>query len=87
MNRDLFLYSFIHYKLSADKTGKLEKAKIKEVIGRTLVRAGGIPRYSINYVIEDLCKLKLIKKINNKEGYLILENPYINRLKVMLYLG
>jgi hypothetical protein len=83
----LILYSYLHYKIKSHcKTSIIQKAYLKENIGRILIRKGGLPRFMINHVIEDMEKLNLLKLVSRQNGYLILDNPNEAEIKRKMFI-
>jgi hypothetical protein len=75
------IYSFIHMKLrDSTKTSVIGIVTLKEIIKRTIIRKGGIPRYFVQDVVIDLVHYGLLSKVNHHK-YHIRDNPYYNRMK------
>ncbi len=65
-----FLYVFISSRIRrSTKQEIINKDFIKEQIGRIIIRAGGIPKFMIKYIIEDLVKYEILTKINKTNLY------------------
>jgi hypothetical protein len=83
-----FFYSYIHVKVkNLAMTNVIEKKHLKEIIGRIIVKKGGVPKFMVKYLVEDMTNLQLIKKLSDRDGYLILENPKEKEIKNLIYLG
>lgn len=65
-----FLYVFIISRIKrATKQEIINKNFLKEQIGRILIRQGGLPRFMIKYIIEDLVKYRILTKLNKNNLY------------------
>ena len=65
-----FLYVFISSRIrKSTKTEIINKEFLKEQVGRIIIRAGGIPKFMIKYIIEDLVKYEILTKVNKTNLY------------------
>jgi len=53
------------------------------VVGRAIMRKGGLPRFMIKYIINDLVDLGLLIRINSGE-YKVRENNCHKRIKQLV---
>lgn len=58
---------------------------LKEIIGRLIIRKGGIPKVMIKYIIEDLIKLGLLERLNFM-NYKIIESNCDREIRTLLAL-
>ena len=79
-----YYHSFLLYKLRQySNSNIIEVSKIKQILGRFAVRTGGLPRWMVRYILEDMIALNLIVKITN-ERYRILNSPLEKRIKALV---
>lgn len=66
-----FLYVFISSRIrKSSRADIITKDFLKEKIGRTIIRSGGgIPRFMIKYIIEDMIKYGILTKLNKINLY------------------
>jgi len=58
------VYTFIYMKVKdKSRTSVIHIDYLKEIIGRTIIRRGGIPRFMVKYVINDLISMGLIERL------------------------
>jgi len=64
------MYIFLSYRMrKCTKTDLINKDFLKEQLGRILIRSGGLPKFMIKYVIEDLVKYNILEKLNKTNLY------------------
>lgn len=64
------VYVFISKKLrEKSNSDLLDKRFLKEIVGRILRSTGGIPRFMIKYIIDDLVKFGILTYLNNNGIY------------------
>lgn len=82
-----FLHLFILTRIKRNtKCNIIDKGFLYNQIARVILRNGGIPKFMIKYVIEDMVELGLIECINNRDLYKlneIKEEKKINALYVI----
>jgi len=79
------LYLFLIIRIKKKSKQKIvTKTFLKEEISRVLVRKGGLPRYMVKYIIEDLVSLDLIGKEKRNELYFLKDNPDEIKVKNLL---
>jgi DNA-binding MarR family transcriptional regulator len=72
MDNPHFLHLFILVKLKkCTKTKIVTTPFLKEEIARLLIRKGGLSKWTLKYIIEDLVKMGLIKRLNKVDLYLL----------------
>lgn len=65
-----FLYIFISSRIrKSTRTNIINKEFLREQIGRILIRSGGLPKFMIKYIIEDLVKYEILTKLNKTNLY------------------
>ena len=65
-----FIYIFISHRIrKSTRSDLVNKDFLREQLGRILIRAGGIPKFMIKYIIEDLVKYKILDKLNKTNLY------------------
>ena len=65
-----FLYLFISSRIRrSTRTEIIDKNFLKEQIGRIIIRNGGVPKFMIKYIIEDLVKYEILTKVNKTNLY------------------
>lgn len=70
------LYVFLLTRIKKDyRLDLIEKKDLSEGIGRLIIRSGGLPRFMIKYIIEDMVKLGMIECVNNRELYRLKSCP------------
>ena len=75
------IYSYIHMKIKDNNVTSVVRVLIlKEIISRTIVRNGGLPRFLVNEIIEELIHYKLIERLTRFE-YKILDNDCYTKIK------
>lgn len=80
------LHSFIFFKIKENNSGIFINIHLlKQIIARTINLKGGIPKFLDKYIIEDLIKLKLIKRLNYNT-YKILNNNCLKEIKKIVSL-
>lgn len=80
------LHSFIFFKIKENNSGIFININLlKQIIARTINLKGGIPKFLDKYIIEDLIKLKLIKRLNYNT-YKILNNNCLKEIKKIVSL-
>lgn len=61
-----FLHLFILTKIRDKATNDfIDRSILKEQIARIILRKGGLPKFMVKYVIQDLIDLGIIEQINN----------------------
>lgn len=85
MNKRIpIIYSYLYSKIKkSTNTSVIFQDKLKELIGRTMVRKGGLPRFIIKYIIEDLIYFEIIKRVDCRT-YNILDSNCDKRLRILL---
>jgi hypothetical protein len=78
----IYVYLLIRIK-EHNKTLVTDTKELKEVIGRTLIRSGGLPRIIIKYIIKDLVTFNILKKINCN-SYQIREHPQEKNVRLLV---
>lgn len=79
-----FLHLFILTKLrSKTATDLIDVKFLKENIGRIIIRQGGLPRYMIKYVIQDMVELGFITHVNNNGVYRLNKVKEEKRIKAL----
>lgn len=65
-----FLHLFLFNKIKeGTRLEVVDKDYIREVIGRTIIRKGGIPRCMVKYIIKDLVDLELLTIVSGRGVY------------------
>lgn len=78
------LYIYFLIKINdKSQTNIITKRLFKEIISRILCKKGGVPRFMIKHIIDDMVKLKLAEKINNT-SYKILKNKEERKLRLLI---
>jgi hypothetical protein len=86
MDNVTILHSFLYLKIKENNSGYLININLlKSIIARTINMKGGIPRFLDKYIIEDLIKLKLIKRLNYNT-YRILNSKCYKEVKKIVSL-
>ena len=81
------LHSFIFLKIKENNSGIFININLlKSVIARTINMKGGIPKFLDKYVIEDLIKLKLIKRLNYNTYKILNNNSCLKEIKKIISL-
>jgi predicted transcriptional regulator len=65
------------------KTKIVDGKYLKEHVSRVIVRNGGIPKFMVKYIIDDLIKLGLVKRLKFNE-YELLESDYDKKIKQLM---
>jgi len=79
-----FLHIFLLTKIRKKATSELVDGRfLKEQIGRVIVRKGGLPRFMIKYVIQDLVELGFIEHVNNNGVYRLNKIKEEKRIKML----
>jgi DNA-binding IclR family transcriptional regulator len=80
-----FLYIFLLIKLKKKtKTKIVSKKFLSEQISRILIRKGGLPKFTIKYLIQDLVDLELLEKLNKTGTYMLKDHKQENKIKALL---
>ena len=80
---NLHAYLYLRIKESS-KVSVISIKDLKEILNRALIRSsGGVPRFLITYVIEDLVNLGLLGRIHPR-SYKILESNCDQRIKNLM---
>lgn len=74
------IYAYIYYKLKERNPSSYVSASNMNFILHNTIRHS-IPSYLAKYVIEDMIKLGLIKRINYNRTYKILNNKCYEKIK------
>lgn len=78
------VYAFIYLKVKdSSKITIININPLKEIISRTIIRSGGIPRFMVREIIEEMIGLGLLERMN-KYDYKILENDCYKKVKQKL---
>jgi len=85
MEKPPFLYVFILIKLKKKTNTRIvNKRFLSEQIARLLIRNGGLPKYTVKYLIQDLVDLNLIDKVNKTGTYMLKDCKQENKIKALL---
>ena len=81
-----FLHTYLIIRIKSNNRSHLiDKKTLYEEISRALIRQhGGLPKFTIKYVIDDLVKLGYLKKENKVNLYLINEYPEEKKVKQLI---
>lgn len=80
-----FLHLFIFSKIKkGSRCDIVDKTYLKEVIGRVLIRKGGLPRHMVKYIIDDLVELELLEEVNNREVYKLKADKSTKKVEALL---
>lgn len=78
------LYIYFLIKINdKSKTNIITRRLLKEIISRILCKRGGVPKFMIKHVIDDMVKLGLVEKINNT-SYKILKSNEEKKLRLLI---
>jgi hypothetical protein len=83
-----FLHTYLLLRMKEHTKNPMVNVKfIKEQIGRAIVRntGSGLPHYMIKYVLEDMLKYGLIRRINNRGLYQLLTVQEEKRVKGLMF--
>ena len=71
------IYAYL-YMIIRDKSNTrfINVHKLKETVKRVIVKRGGIPRYLVQDILEDLIELNLIERKNNCTYEILKDNCY-----------
>ena len=59
---------------------------INEIVAKAIVKKGGIPKFMVKHIIEDMKDMRLLERINFN-SYKINTNPEYKRYKILLEYG
>jgi hypothetical protein len=66
------IHARIHKKIKEKSNGNIiQYGKLKEIVGRTIVKKGGIPRSDIHSTIIDLINLNLLLRLKQRTFQII----------------
>ena len=83
-----FLHLFILTRIKKKTRSVIvNKTFLRDQIGRILLRAGGLPKFMIKYIIEDMVKLGLIESINHRDLYKLLECDEEKKVNILFVEG
>lgn len=81
---DIVFYNFLYMKIKDNsKTEIINLRDLKEIVGRIVIRKGGIPRFMVKYIIGDLIILGLLERIRFNE-YKIVESNCDKKIRQLL---
>jgi hypothetical protein len=80
-----FIYLFILTRIKEHiDTDIVNKDYIKERITTTIkVRNGGLPRFMVKYIIDDMVRFGIIESINNRDLYRLLKHKEERRINAL----
>ena len=80
-----FIYVFLSYRIrKCARTDLLNKDFLKEQVGRVMIRSGGLPKFMIKYIIEDLVKYDILTKLNKTNLYRLNKVDEEKQLNVLI---
>lgn len=80
-----FLHLFLFTKIKGHtRTDIVDKSYLKEVIGRAIIKKGGLPRYMVKYIIDDMVEMDLIERINNRDLYKLKKDKSEGKMRALL---
>ena len=65
------------------KTSIIGVSSLKEIIGRVILRKGGLPRFMVKYIIDDMVELGLLERLSASQ-YKVVESKCAKRIKVLI---
>ena len=84
MSNTPIIYTYIYMKLKENsRTSIINVYPLKETIARVIIRKGGLPKFMVKYVVDDLIVLGLLERLS-KENYKILESNCDKRVKQLV---
>jgi hypothetical protein len=81
-----FLHIYLIVRIKKKTKSKIvDKSFLYNEIGRAIrIQKGGLPKFMVKYIIDDLVKLGLLKLENGNNVYLVMDDPCEKKFKNLI---